>query len=199
MTTPAVTPHVDASTRLSADTSVLVVIDVQDKLLVKIPDRDRLVRNISFLLDAAALLPVPVLATEQYPQGLGPTTAELAQRLPADRPAKKCFSCHGSSEFTEQLRSLNRPQVVLSGMETHVCLGQTALDLLTAGYQVFVPVDAVAARFTIDHEVALRRLERAGAVLTTVEAIAFEWAGSADHPHFKALSRLVQDRMSANN
>jgi nicotinamidase-related amidase len=89
---------------------------------------------------------------------------------------------------------LRRPSVVLAGMETHVCVAQTALDLLHAGLHVFLPVDALAARSAVDHDAALRRLEQAGAVPTTAEAIAFEWVADAAHPQFKAISKLIIDR-----
>lgn len=177
--------------RLRADTSHLVVIDVQDKLLVKIPTAAALVRNAGFLLDAAALVGVPARATEQYPRGLGPTTAELARRLPEPVTAKTAFSSCGAATFLEELEILRRPNIVLVGMETHVCVAQTALDLLLAGLHVFLPVDALGARAAIDHDTALRRLEQAGAVLTTVEAVGFEWLADSSHPQFKAFSALV--------
>ncbi|MBA4188883.1 MAG: hydrolase [Planctomycetaceae bacterium] len=177
--------------RLRAATSVLVVIDVQDKLLVKIPNAAALVTNAAFLLDVAALLDVPVQATEQYPKGLGPTTPELAKRLPSSVPAKTTFSCCGAGTFLEELEMLRRPNVVLVGMESHVCVSQTALDLLQAGLHVYLPVDALGARSSLDHDTALRRLEQAGAVPTTVEAVAFEWTCDAAHPKFKAVSALV--------
>ncbi len=177
--------------RLTAQSSILIVIDVQDKLLVKIPSAALLVRNAGFLLDAAKLLDVPIRATEQYPKGLGPTTGELARRLPQPLPAKTAFSCCGAGTFLEELEMLGRKNVVLAGMETHVCVAQTAFDLRHAGLHVFLPVDALAARAAIDHDVALRRLEQAGAVPTTAEAVAFEWVGDARHPQFKALSQLV--------
>lgn len=180
--------------RLRPELSVLVVIDVQDRLLAKIPTAAALVRNSAFLLDVAQLLDVPIRATEQYPKGLGPTTAELARRLPSTRPAKTAFSCCGAGTFLEELEMLRRPNVVLVGMETHVCVAQTALDLLHAGLHVFLPADALAARGAIDHDTALRRLEQAGAVPTTAEAVAFEWVADANHPRFKAVSALVISR-----
>jgi nicotinamidase-related amidase len=183
--------------RLRAETSALVVIDVQDKLLVKIPTAATLVRNAAFLLDVAALLEVPARATEQYPKGLGPTTAELARRLPKSLPAKTAFSCCGAGTFLEELEMLRRPNVVLVGMESHVCVSQTAFDLLHAGLHVFLAVDALGARFAVDHDTALRRLEQAGAVLTTVEAVAFEWVADAAHPQFKAVSALVIARSAS--
>lgn len=180
--------------RLKAESSVVVVIDIQDRLLAKIPTAAALVRNAGFVLDVATALAVPIRATEQYPKGLGPTTADIASRLPATPPAKTAFSCCGADTFLEELEMLRRPNVVLVGMETHVCVAQTALELLHAGLHVFLPVDALATRNTIDHDTALRRLEQAGAVPTTVEAVAFEWLADAAHPQFKAISKLIIER-----
>ena len=180
--------------RLVAGDSMLVVIDVQDKLLAAMPAGPELVREVAFLLDVAALVGVPAVATEQYPKGLGPTAAEVLRRLPAAPAAKTAFSCCGAAGFLQGLRAGGRRTVVLAGMEAHVCVLHTALDLLDAGFGVFVPADAVASRSARDAEVALRRLERAGAVVTTAEATAFEWVGDAAHPQFKAVSRLVVER-----
>jgi isochorismate hydrolase len=184
-----------AGPRLTALNSALLVVDVQDKLLAVMPDAVGLVRDVGFLLDVANLLAVPALATEQYPQGLGPTHAELIRRLPPERPAKAAFSSCGAPGLLPELRRLGRPNVVVAGMETHVCVLHTTLDLLADGLQVFLPVDAVQSRFRVDHDTALRRLERAGAVLTSAEGIAFEWLGGSDHPQFKAVSKLIQERM----
>lgn len=180
--------------RLRPENSVLVVIDIQDKLLVKVPTAASLVKNTAFLVDVAARLAVPVRATEQYPKGLGPTTGELARRLSQPPIEKTAFSSCGAGTFLEELEVLQRPNVVLTGMETHVCVAQTAFDLLEAGLHVFLPVDAVAARFAADHDTALRRLEAAGAVPTTVEAVAFEWVRDSTHPQFKAISKLIIER-----
>lgn len=183
--------------RLTALNSTLLVIDVQDKLLVKMPDPSALVRDVAFLIDVARLAQVPVVATEQYPKGLGPTHVELAKRLPANLPAKLTFSCCGAPELLANLHASGRPQVVLAGMESHVCVLQTALDLLADGLGVFLPVDALQARQRSDHDVAVRRLEKLGAVVTSVEATAFEWLGSAEHPQFKTVSKMIQERMAA--
>jgi len=173
---------------------VLVVVDVQDKLLAKMPTAAALVASVGFVFDVANLLGVPVRATEQYPKGLGPTTADIARRLPQPVPAKTAFSCCGVDGFTADLKAIGRNTVVLVGMETHVCVAQTAFDLLAAGFTVFIPVDAVSSRFDLDHTTALRRLEQAGVILTTAEAVAFEWVRDAAHPQFKAVSRLVIER-----
>jgi nicotinamidase-related amidase len=183
-----------SNNRLRPSNSVLVVIDIQDKLLPKIGRAEEVVRNAGFLIDAAALLEVPVKATEQYPKGLGPMTAEIARRLPSPLPSKTTFSCCGAGTFLEELEMLQRPNVVLAGIETHVCVMQTAFDLIEAGLHVHVVIDALASRFPIDHDTALRRLEKAGAIPTTVESVAFEWLADASHPHFKAVSKLIVER-----
>jgi nicotinamidase-related amidase len=183
--------------RQTALNSTLLVVDVQDKLLVKMPNPSALVRDVAFLIDVARSVQVPVMATEQYPKGLGPTAGELQKRLAARLPAKMTFSCCGAPGLLAAIRASGRPNVVLAGMETHVCIMQTALDLLSEGLTVFLPSDALQARFQSDHDVALRRMERAGAVVTSVEATAFEWLGSAEHPQFKTVSKMIQERMAA--
>ncbi len=179
--------------RLTAGNTTLLIVDVQEKLLPAIPDGDRLVSNVAFLLDTAALVDLPVRVTEQYPKGLGATVAALSGKLPAERPAKKSFSCCGAPGLVDSLDA-HRPWILLAGMETHVCVSQTAFDLLDRGYRVAIPVDGVSARFRQDHDTALSRLREAGALLTTVEAVGFEWLGSADHPRFRDYSKLVQER-----
>src|SRR5579871_4953377 len=153
-------PH---PTQMSAADTGLLVIDVQDKLLAKIPGADALVRNVTFLMDAAKLLGMPIQATEQYPKGLGPSIAAVSERVPV-RPEKVVFSCCAIPSVVETFHRAARPKVVLAGMETHVCVQGTALDLLAQAFQVYIPVDAVASRYAIDYETALRRLEKAGVI-----------------------------------
>jgi len=181
---------------MSAGDTGLLVIDVQEKLMVKIPQAAALVRDIGFLIDAARLLDMPVQATEQYPKGLGPTVPELAHRLPA-RPDKTAFSCCAIPTIVETFQRAARPKIVLAGIEAHVCVLNTALDLLALGFRVYVAADAVASRYAIDRKFALRRLEQAGAILTTAETCVFEWIGGSGHPRFKAISALVQERAKA--
>ncbi len=181
-------------TQLRIADSALLVIDVQERLMVKIPPAAALVRNISFLIDAARLLEVPVAATEQYPRGLGPTVPELAQRLP-ERPDKVVFSSCAVTSVIDGFRQAARTQIVLAGIEAHVCVLQTALDLLAQNFRVYLPVDALASRYTIDYETALKRLAQAGAILTTSETTVFEWLGTAAHPRFKQASALILERM----
>jgi nicotinamidase-related amidase len=180
--------------RLNPAESAVLVVDVQEKLLPAVPAARPLLVNLQFLLDAANLLGVRVLATEQYPRGLGGTAPELLPRLPAKRHEKTAFSCAAVPVVADALLPAGLRQVVLTGLETHVCVLQTGLDLLERGVAVFVPADGVAGRFALDHDLALRRLERAGAVLTTCETVVFEWLGDAGHPRFKEISRLVRER-----
>lgn len=184
-------PH---TLQMSAADTGLLVIDVQEKLIPRILQAAALVRNIAFLIDAAKLLGMPVQATEQYPRGLGSTVPELAGKLP-ERPDKVAFSGCAIPSVVEAFHRAACPKVVVAGIETHVCVLHTALDLLALDFRVFIPGDAVGARYRLDHEVALRRLEQSGVVLTTTEGCLFEWVGGANHPQFKALSALVQERM----
>jgi nicotinamidase-related amidase len=181
-------------TQLTARESALLVIDVQEKLMARIPGAAAITRNIAFLIDAARLLEVEVAATEQYPKGLGPTVASLAERLPI-RPDKLTFSSCGAPGILDGLRTKGRSKIVLTGIEAHVCVLNTALDLLAANFQVYLAADALGSRYAVDREFALRRLEQAGAILTTVETCAFEWMEGSNHPQFKAVSALVQERM----
>jgi nicotinamidase-related amidase len=182
------------ATQMSAADTGLLVIDLQEKLVPKILDAASVVRNTAFLIDAARLLNMTVQCTEQYPRGLGPTVPELARRLP-ERPDKVQFSSCAVPSVVEQFRRSARPKIVLAGIETHVCVLGTALDLLALDFRVYLAVDAVGSRYGIDHDTALRRMEQAGAVLTTAETCAFEWVGGSSHPQFKAVSALVQERM----
>lgn len=184
-------PH---ATQMSAVDTGLLVIDVQEKLVPMIFNAAELVRNSAFLLDAAHLLNMPIQCTEQYPRGLGPTVPELAGKLPI-RPDKSAFSSCAVPSMVQTFHREARPKIVLCGIETHVCVLHTALDLLALDFRVYVAVDAAGARYRIDHEVALRRLESAGAILTTSEMCVFEWIGGAGHPQFKAVSQLIQQRM----
>jgi len=175
--------------RLERTTSVLCVVDVQERLVPAMADGPVAVARCRRLVEGGRLLGVPMVATEQYRKGLGPTVPALADLLPP--PLEKLsFSCCGGEGFAAAIPPAAR-QVVLCGLETHVCVAQTALDLLADGYAVFLAVDAITSRHPLDRDVALRRLEAAGAVPTTTEAILFEWCRTAAHPEFQAVRRLV--------
>ena len=187
-----------SSLLLTPDRSRLVVIDVQEKLLPAINDREPLVKNIRFLLNAAEILKVRTVLTEQYPKGLGQTVSELSCHPVINARLEKIrFSAaevlRQSESFVSDA-SKEPVQVVLVGIETHVCVQQTALDLLSQGVMVYLASDAVGSRHSIDHAQSLRRMEAAGVTVTTVESIAFEWCEAAGTEQFKALSRLVRAR-----
>lgn len=177
---------------MSRNDTALLVVDVQEKLISLIPRHQHIVWNIRRLLDGAKILNVTAVATEQYPKGLGPTTAELASRL-GPIPAKLTFSCGGCPEVFMQLRDRGVFKILVSGIESHVCVQQTVLDLLADGYRVYLAVDAIGSRYPTDTEVALRRMESAGATLTTTEAALFEWCDAAGTPEFKQISALVRE------
>ncbi len=172
--------------------SALLVVDVQEKLIPAIIAAVRIVWNVRRLIEGAKLLGLPAVATEQYPQGLGPTVPELASLLKS-RPAKLSFSCRELPALFADLRQRNIEKLLVCGIETHVCVQQSVLDLLADGWRVHVAVDAVGSRRDLDHQTALRRMESSGAVLTTTEAALFEWCQTAGTPEFKQISRIVRE------
>ena len=176
---------------LSRDQSVLLIVDAQVRLLDAIPGRRRLLWNLQRLVAAAQLLQIPRLATEQYPKGLGPTDPALAAGL-GPIPEKLTFSVAGCDGLIDRLEQLNPRQILLGGAETHVCVLQSAIDLITAGYDVFLAVDATASRRILDHQTALRRLEICGVTLTTTETALFEWCQVAGTTQFKQISQIVK-------
>ncbi len=177
---------------MSRGDTALVVIDVQEKLAPAIADSGRVVWNVRRLIDGAKLLGLPVVATEQYPQGLGPTLPELAGRL-GEIPSKLTFSAGGCPEVFHDLEGRGIHKLLVCGMEAHVCVEQTVLDLLGQGWRVYVAVDAVGSRREIDYRTALARMDASGATLTTTEAALFEWCQVAGTPEFKQISRLVRE------
>lgn len=177
---------------MSRTDSALLVVDVQEKLIGLIAQHERIVWNIGRLLDGAKALGVRAVATEQYPRGLGHTTPELADRL-GEIPEKLTFSCGGCPEVFEELRDAGIFKILVVGIEAHVCIQQTVLDLLADGFRVYLAVDAVGSRYEIDYETALRRMDSAGATLTTTESALFEWCDAAGTPEFKQISALVRD------
>lgn len=181
---------------MSREDTALLVVDVQEKLLPAIADHPYVVWNVRRLIDGAKTLGLAVAATEQYPKGLGHTVPELAERL-GEMPSKLTFSCLGCPQIFQDLKDRGIYKVLVCGIETHVCVQQTVLDLLADGWRVYVAVDAVGSRRSIDHETSLRRMESSGATLTTTEASLFEWCQTAGSPEFKQISRLVREDLDS--
>jgi nicotinamidase-related amidase len=179
----------------SISRSLVVVVDIQQKLVPVIPDRESIISSTRLLLDVAAVLNVPAMATEQYPKGLGTTVPELAEHAALKATIEKLrFSACEAIQQSNSLSSINDRHVVLTGIETHICILQTAMDLLELGCGVTLVVDATGSRRSIDQQTALRRMESAGVVLATAESIVFEWCEVAGTDAFKSISRLVRDR-----
>ena len=179
---------------LQRDASALLIIDVQEGYRGQTLEHDRMVRQVRRLLDAAVLLGVPVLATEQYPKGIGHTQAEVAEAFPKDLQVieKMSMSCCGQPAFVERLRALGRTQIVVCGIEAHACVNQTVHDLLDRGYAVHVPYDAISARFEADLRVGWEKVIGSGAVPSSVEMVCLEWIRTAEAPEFKAIHRLIK-------
>ena len=171
--------------------SLLLLIDVQERLVPAMAHAEDVIANCGILLQAAGALDVPILASEQYPRGLGATVPALAALAPR-RLEKLEFSAYANTAIKDELTRADRRQVVLAGIEAHVCVLQTGLELVEAGFQVFVVADAVASRRPESREVALHRLARAGATLITAEMALFEWLRSASAPEFRTISKLIR-------
>lgn len=173
--------------------SQLVIVDVQERLSA-VMDPEALacaVKNSGILLQAAKLLEVPVICTEQYPRGLGPTLSELQQYLQQAAIEKTCFSCADEKNFVASLDH-QRPQIILAGMEAHICVLQTALQLQHLGYQPFVVEDAVISRSPENKANALSRMRHAGVIVTNTESVVMEWQEIAEGDAFKQISRLIR-------
>jgi nicotinamidase-related amidase len=178
---------------LSRGDSRLLIVDMQEKLLPFIPDAEKVTRNCRRLIEGANALGVPVFATEQYPKGLGATTPELANFFESI-PEKQRFSAAQVLNWgIAGSQPDDRFKIVVSGIEAHVCVLQTALDLIAQGFRVFIPADAVASRGKLDWRFALDRLSASGATVTTTESVLFEWCETSAATEFKQISKLIKD------
>ncbi len=178
---------------LQQDQAVLAVVDVQGKLAQLMHDRESLFTNLQRMVRGAQALELPILWAEQNPRGLGPTIPELVDLLVGEQPhSKMTFSCLGSPDFEAALEGCGRRQVLLTGIEAHIGVYNTAADLLARGFEVHVVADAVGTRAAANKEVAIRRMCNAGAVLSSVEMALFEMMQTADHPRFRDIQAIVK-------
>lgn len=174
---------------LRAHKSCLLIVDVQEKLVPVVNDPEQLVANCAWLMGVASVLDVPMLISEQYPAGLGPTVAKLRTVAPAGAWMEKVhFSCTDAPACRARIEAAGRAQMVLAGIEAHVCVLQTALGLMPAGKEVFVVADAVSSRRPLDMEMAMGRMRAAGVQVVTKEMVLFEWAHQSATDQFRALS-----------
>lgn len=174
----------------------LVVVDMQEAFLNVMHERERLTANVRLLVETAGLLSVPIILTTQYAERMGSVAPEITQschNLTVSKAADKlCFSCAGADGFLEGLASLSRRQVLLCGVETHICVSQTALDLTQQGYQVHVAADAVSSRTLETHKLGMERMRDSGVLPCAAEAAVYELMQEAGTPEFKAILKLVK-------
>jgi len=171
----------------------LVVVDVQGKLAQLMHGKETLFTNIQILIKAAKILDIPILWCQQCPDSLGPTVPEISQLLTGIEPVNKAaFSCCGQEQFNIRLNEFNRNQVLLCGIETHVCIYQTAIDLLRKGFSVDVIADAVSSRTLENREIALRRMTAEGVNISCTEMALFELLKTAEYPQFKNIAKLIK-------
>lgn len=178
---------------LEIQNACLVVVDVQGKLAQLMFDKEFLFKNIRILIQAARILDIPILWCQQVPEALGPTVPEVAELLADEEPIDKaCFSCCGDERFTAELNALGKEQVLLCGIEAHICIYQTAMDLMEGGLDVTIVADAVSSRTEQNKETALDRLSAEGANISSTEMALFELLKTARHPQFREIARLVK-------
>ena len=193
---PETTDYAEIARRaLNPEKCALIVIDIQTKLLAPIFEKERLVRNAQLLIRLAGVLKMPTLLSTQYSKGLGSTLPEVASLLPETEPVEKvAFSCFGSEVFCRAVKRLpgNRNTLILCGMESHICVAQTALAALREGYLAHVASDAVSSRTEWNWRVGLERMRSAGAVISSTEMVMYEALGSAGTSDFKAMLRYIK-------
>ena len=178
---------------LNPENTVLVVIDFQERLFPVMHDREKLLRQVVKLIQGAKVLDIPVILTEQYPKGLGPTLPEIAELLPDVKPIEKtCFSCCDAESFNNSVEATNRKQVLISGIEAHICVYQTAVALNQGGYEVQVVADCVSSRDPENKMVSLFKMGSVGIAPTTMETALFELLKIASGDEFKQISNIVK-------
>ena len=171
----------------------MLIIDVQESFRKAMPDFPNLTRDISILVEVSKILKMPVLVTEQYPEGLGRTVPELTACLgPHERFEKKTFSCCQQDQFRTMLNAVGRKQVIVTGIECHVCVSQTVHDLLVLDYSPHLIVDAISSRVAKNKEIGIEKMVGAGAVLSSLETAIFELLVEAGTENFKAIQRLIK-------
>jgi nicotinamidase-related amidase len=177
---------------LNRKKSALVIVDIQERIYKVMRKHEKLIENVLKLIKGSKILNIPIYHTEQYPKGLGITNEQIKEELTGEAIQKLTFSCLGAQDLFEQLRRKNVEQVIVCGIETHVCVQQTVLDLLANNFQVYVPVNCVSSRSKIDYKTAINKMAKHGAEITTVESILFELLQICGSPEFKKVSSLIK-------
>jgi nicotinamidase-related amidase len=178
---------------IDKEDTVLLIVDIQEKLAAVMTEKDKVVRNNLHLIELAKMINMPVMVTEQYPKGLGPTVAEIRNALPFYRPVEKMtFDCCGQPPFLEELKEHNKRNVVLTGMETHICVLQTCIGLLKGGINVHIVQDAVCSRTRENWKTGVEFMREAGAVVTSTETTLFQLLKVAGTEEFKIISKRIK-------
>lgn len=177
----------------AAASSALVVVDIQERLAAVMEAREKVTANVGRLIALAGLMSIPVIVTEQYPKGLGPTIEEIRKVVPGFSPIEKItFDCCGEPRFNEEVRKTGRKHIILTGMETHICVLQTCLGLLADNRFVHVPEDAVCSRTGENRQTGIAFMRNAGAVITSTETVLFQILRQAGTEEFRAISKLIK-------
>ncbi len=180
---------------INSENSMLVIIDMQEKL-IKVMEKeiiDKVIKNIIALIEVSKILNIPIILTEQYPKGLGPTIEEIKTVLPSYNPIEKItFSAFGEEKFIQVLKEKKREKILLTGIETHVCIWQTSLDFIMSNYTVFLPKDAVCSRKKLDWETGIDLIKSAGGIITTTETVIFQILKKAGTQEFKKIINFIK-------
>ncbi|UCG77440.1 MAG: hydrolase [Nitrospirota bacterium] len=178
---------------LSADDSCLLIIDIQERLAVVMDEKGPVIKNTNHLTELAKIHGMPIVVTEQYPKGLGPTVNEIKDPLPGYQPVEKIsFDCCGEGSFNDLVMKLGRKKVIVAGMETHVCVLQTVLSLIKSGHEVHLVADAVCSRSPDNKKIAIELMRSAGAVITCTETVLFQVLKVAGTDEFRTISKMIK-------
>lgn len=177
---------------LNPKRTCLLLIDIQERILKVMRKHEQLLENVLKLIQGIKILDVPIYFTEQYPKGLGETAGKLKKELNGSAIQKLTFSCHGAEDLFERFSQNKLDQIIVCGIEAHVCVQQTVLDLLANNFQVTLPINAISSRYKIDYKTAINRMEKHGAEITTVESVLFELMQTCTIPEFKQISALIK-------
>ncbi|MCE5195070.1 MAG: hydrolase [Nitrospiraceae bacterium] len=178
---------------INKENAIIVIVDIQEKLVQAMKEKDKVVNNCSHLIECGRIQCIPIVVTEQYSKGLGPTISELKDILPIYNPIEKItFDCCGENFFNEALSALKRKKIILTGMETHVCVLQTCLSLIKNGFDVHIVKDAVCSRTKDNFKTAIEIMRNAGAVITCTETVLFQLLEKAGTEEFKAIAKKIK-------
>ena len=178
---------------MKSEGTCIIIMDLQERLITSIRDKEEVCWNTRRLLDAASLLNIDKEYTEQNPQKLGKSLNFITERIKKNPHVKLSFSCATKNDLLEKLEVDRIKNIVLCGIESHICIQQTTIDFINIGFNVFLPIDAIGSRKQLDKEISLKRMEKIGAILTTTEATIFEWCETSEHKEFKQISNLAKE------